>query len=159
MIPDFPEISRDEFRRIDEKSRGESGEFAARLVAAHYGATYEPDDADWYDVNTKATGTKYEVKSTHTTIDGENPGTFVGVDGRFRVWKDQLRSLIQSDAGDSTAWVVFVVFNAEGTPLEARKMKPSTVWKLVQDEFDGFDISGHISRTKQQKIPIDALFS
>lgn len=161
MLSGFPDITRDEFRRLDERAREESGEFAARLVAAHFGPawTYAPDRADWYDVVHDDRGTKIEVKSTHTTIDGENPDSFVDVPGRFRVWKAQTRSLINSDAGEgNTAWMVFVVFDADGVPLEARRMRPSTVWGIVVDDFDGWDASGHEDQGEQQKLPIDAIF-
>lgn len=159
MLTGFPDISRDEFRRADRSADGESGEFAARLVAAHFDIIYAPDRADWFDVVNDETGTKYEAKSTHMSIDGENPDSFVDVAGRFRVWKSQTRSLINSDAGrGNTAWMVFVVFDEDGVPIEARRMRPSTVWKIVVEEFDGWDASGHEDMGPQQKLPIDAIF-
>lgn len=159
MLNGFPDVTRDEFRRLDERAREESGEFAARLVAAHFGPAWEyrPDRADWYDVVHEERPTKIEVKSTHTTIDGETPGSFVDVAGRFRVWRSQLRSLIASDAA-GTAWVVFVVFDEDGAPIEARRMRPSTLRRIVVDDYGGWDASGHAEMGEQQKLPIEAVF-
>jgi hypothetical protein len=159
MLNGFPDVSRSQFRRIDRMADDESGEFAARLVRAHLGKawSYVPDRADWFDIEHDDRGTKIESKSTHVTIDGENPDSFVDVAGRFRLWRSQVRSLMSSDAR-GTAWIVFVVFDEDGVPIEARRMRPSTVWGIVVDEFGGWDASGHQDQGQQQKLPIDAIF-
>ena len=146
----FPDVSRREFQRIDERARGDSGTFAQMLVAAHFGVSHAPDRAEWFDAVDEDRGTKFEVKSTHRTLDN-------GAPGRFRLWRSQLRSLLNSDA-QGTAWVVFVLLDRDGNPVDHRRMRSSTVWRLVREEFGGWDKSGHEEMGEQQKIPVDAIF-
>ncbi|TVT89295.1 hypothetical protein [Haloferax volcanii] len=153
----FPDVTRREMRRIDERAGDENGEFAERLVAAHYGITHANDRADWYDCVHEERGTKYEVKATQVRIDGLDPDSRVEVGGRFRLWEGQTRSLLNSDA-QNTAWFVFVLLDENGSPVDHRRMRPSTVWSLVRDEFGGWDESGHREMGRQQKVPIEAVF-
>jgi hypothetical protein len=156
------DLTRDMVRRADEKAGDDNGAFAEVLVAELFDVR-RVDEADWYDLRHPDRGTKYEVKAAQTTIDGEDPDSYVEVPGRFRVWKGQTRSLINASAAEGqTAWYVFVLLDSSGDPLELRRVKPSTVWRWVTEEFGsgGWDESGHASedRDLQQKLPVGVVF-
>lgn len=88
-----------------------------------------PGEASWYDLRRITTGAKGEVKSTHEKIEGShNDGNF----GELRLWKDQHRSLLSSDAS-GVAWYHFVVVDDYGTVIKYRKMKPKTVSKIIRE--------------------------
>ncbi|RYJ12756.1 hypothetical protein ELS19_01400 [Halogeometricum borinquense] len=147
------DVTRSDMRRIDKHAQGDNGEYAERLVAAHYGVEHAPDEASWYDCVNRDTGTKFEVKAAQTVIDGRDETSFVPVEGRFRLWKSQTRSLVNSDA-QNTAWFVFVLLDRDGSPLEMRRMRPSTVWSLVQEEGGWYD-SGHEKGEQRKIYPAD----
>jgi len=115
------------------------GTFAEEYVANSYGLEHAPGEADWYDAVHPERGTKYEVKSTHTG-------------GRFRLWEGQVRSLVASD-GQGTAWIAFVLLDANGNVVDVQRRKPSTVLQLVNDR-GGFNRAGHQERdSRQHKLP------
>lgn len=149
-ISDLP---RSELRRIDEASRGEDHVLAEKLVAALVDGTHAPDREDWYDVVVERTATKIEVKSAHKQVGDEYPA-----EGRFRLWRRQLRSLVASQfAGDSgTTWVAFVLFDGD-TPVDVRRMHASTARELVEDTV-GWGPSGHEEWDEQAKVPIGEIF-
>jgi hypothetical protein len=162
------DLTRDMVRRADEATQdleereGENAVFAQVLVAELFGVRHVPNEADWYDLRHPDRGTKYEVKAAQTTIDGLVEDERVPVDGRFRVWKGQTRSLINAAAAEGqSAWYVFLLLDGDGDPLELRRVQPSTVWRWTTERFGGWDDSGHDNpdRNQQQKLPYGVVFS
>lgn len=151
-MTDF-DVSRRRFQSLLERAGDDDALLAELLVAEHYDVLHAPDETDWYDCRNQRTGTKFEVKSTRTSIDGEDPSTFVDVAGRFRLWRSQVRSLLASDAR-GTAWIVFVLFDEDRTPVALKRMRPGTVSSLV----DEWNESGH-EMGPQHKVPISEVFS
>jgi hypothetical protein len=139
-------------RQRRQYGQGERADVAEQLVAQVYGAAHRPDRADWYDVVDEDASTKYEVKSTSVRIGDEYPA-----DGRFRLWRAQLRSLIASDA-TATAWVAFVLFDEDAGTATIQRRRPSTVWAAVR-ERGGWNDSGHAEWGEQYKLPYDAVLT
>lgn len=135
-------------RQRREYGTGERDDVAEELVAEVFDATHAPERANWYDVVDEDASTKYEVKSTSRRIGDEYPA-----DGRFRLWRAQLRSLIASDAG-ATAWVAFVLFDEDVGHATIQRRRPSTVWDVV-DARGGWNESGHDDWGRQHKLPYD----
>lgn len=155
------DLTRDMVRRADEEAQGDNGTFAEVLTAELYGWRHTPDETDWYDCRDADRGTKAEVKAAQTVIDGLDEDRRVEVAGRVRVWRGQLRSLLSSASAEGqTAWVVFWLLDEDGGPLEVRRAKPSTVWRWVTEEMNGWDASGHANpdRNEQQKLPLGLVF-
>jgi hypothetical protein len=122
----------------------QKGTKAAQLVASEYDLEVDEQTAEWFDAVNPRTGSKYEVKSTKARIGDDYPN-----DGRFRLWEDQHRSLLASDAA-GTAWYVFVLFDDNGGVEDMRRMRPSTVSALVPT----WNQSGHQDRqSRQYKLP------
>jgi hypothetical protein len=146
------DVPRSELRRIDEAAESDD-DLAERLAAAVYGWRHANDEADWYDARDEATGTKAEVKSTHLRVGDEYPA-----DGRFRLWRSQLRSLVASRfAGETgTSWVVFVLFDGD-QPVDIRRMHARTARDLVEDTV-GWGPSGHTEFGEQAKVPVGEVF-
>lgn len=118
------------------------GAFAEQLVASIHDLEHRPDETDWYDAVNPRTGTKYEVKSTHQELES-------GAPGRFRLWRDQHRSLVASDAA-GTAWYTFVLLSSGGDVLDVQRRRPSTVTRLVES----WNRAGHGERDgPQYKLP------
>ena len=138
-------LSRRERRQLEE----DSATLAEEIAAAVYGFTHQPDDAEWYDGVLESTGTKYEVKSTHSEI-----GSSYSANGRFRPRRDQLRSVRASDAS-GVAWVVFVLYDHNGGVVRLRRMKPSTVQRTLVDSWND---AGHADFQKQHKVPFGQVF-
>jgi len=121
-----------------ERPNERQGTFAEEYVANAYGLDHAPRETDWYDA-VHPSGTKYEVKSTHTG-------------GRFRLWEGQVRSLVASD-GQGTAWIAFVLLDQGGNVVDVQRRKPSTVLRLI-NERGGFNRAGHQERDdRQHKLP------
>lgn len=150
---DPEDLTADERRRI-QRAADDDGELAEYLVAELVDGRRAADEEDWYDVRAVGGDTKIEVKSTHRRIGDEYPA-----DGRFRLWRAQLRSLIGSrHAGDTgTTWVAFVLFDEDGAP-RVRRMHARTARELVEDTV-GWGPSGHDSWDEQAKLPYDEVFS
>ena len=129
----------------------ESATVAEELVAEIYGTKHRPDQAEWYDCVRETTGAKTEVKSCFATVGVEYPAA-----GRFRLRRDQLRSLLASDAS-GVAWVAFVLFDADAGEILIRRAKPATVMEWVR-ERGGWNEAGHTEFEKQQKVPISEVF-
>ena len=127
------------------------GDLAEELVAEEYGLEGLGLDPEWWDLRHPTRTTKYQVKSTSSTVGDKYPG-----DGRFRVWKGQNRSLVASDA-QATAWYAFVLFDEDAGLLRIQRMKPSTVGRLVR-ERGGWNTSGHQSQGQQHKLPYGEVF-
>jgi hypothetical protein len=161
------DLTRDMVRRADQAAskpdvRSENGVFASVLVAELFDLVHDNDSADWYDCRNPRTGTKFEVKSMEATIDGRDEDSRVEVDGRFRLWESQMRSLANAAGADGqSAWVVFVLLDERGDPVNLRRVKVSTVYSWVHDEMDGWDESGHDNEDlgRQQKLPAEVVFS
>jgi len=132
---------------------GDSGDVAEELVAEELGpnAKHRPNREDWFDVVRETTGAKTEVKSTWSRIGEEYPA-----DGRFRLWRAQLRSLLASDAS-GTAWVAFVLFDEDSGEVLVRRARPSTVSEWVA-ERGGWNESGHDEYDEQHKLPHSVVF-
>lgn len=139
------DLSRRERRQLEE----DSATLAEEIAAAVYGFTHRPDDAEWYDGVLESTGAKYEVKSTHSEI-----GDTYSANGRFRLRRDQLRSLRASDAS-GVAWVVFVLYDHDNGVVRLRRMKPATVQRTL---VDGWNDAGHTEFQKQHKVPFGQVF-
>lgn len=135
-------------QRRDLQREQEFGELAEELVAEVYGLEHVGVNAEWFDARHPYRPTKYEVKSTSSTIGEKYPG-----DGRFRVWRSQTRSLIASDA-QASAWYAFVLFDEDEGVLRIQRRRPSTINDLVQ-ERGGWNRSGHESQGRQHKLPWD----
>lgn len=128
------------------------GEWAEEWIAKKDGLEHVPGESEWYDVINPRTNTKHEVKSA--TREHES-----GALGRFRLWEDQHRSLLASDV-QNVAWYDFVLLSSSGTVLEHRRMKPTTVTKLIHRESSsGWNRAGHGDRnSRQHKLPQSAVF-
>jgi len=141
-------------RQQEMLQTGDSSEVAEEIVAEALGpnAKHRPDRADWYDVELETTGAKTETKSCWREIGEEYPAA-----GRFRLRRDQLRSLLSSNA-TGTAWVAFVLFDEERGEARVRRAGPSTVWSWVI-ERGGWNEAGHEDFDWQHKLPWDVVFS
>ena len=140
-----------ELREADRRA-GSDAELAERLAAAYYGLDHAPDVADWFDARDTGLGTKMEVKSAHLSVGDDHPA-----EGRFRLWRSQLRSLTASrSSGSGTTWVVFVVFDGE-RPTVMRRMHARTARRIVEETV-GWGPSGHEEWDVQAKVPLDAVF-
>lgn len=133
---------------------GDSAVVAEELVAEELGANakHRPDRAEWYDVVLETTGAKTEVKSCWRRVGDAHPA-----DGRFRLRRDQLRSLLSSNAS-GTAWVAFVLFDENTGEARVRRVTPSTAWGWV-NERGGWNEAGHDEFDYQHKLPWDEVFS
>lgn len=134
-------------RRNDLHPSEEQGRFATEWVANEYGLDVDTESAEWYDAVHPNTGTKYEVKSTHATLDN-------GATGRFRLWEDQHVSLVAADRS-GTAWYAFVLLDESGEVRDVRRARPSTVTSIINDVGDGeWNMASHSEReSQQQKVP------
>ena len=142
MTPRLPPAKR--LRKLDRRA-DDRGDLAERIVSEMYGLRHVGDAGGWYDAVLESTGTKYQVKST--AEDGATSGS-----AEFRLWETDHRSLVGSDA-QGTAWYTFVLFSKRDGLQEVRRMKPSTVTKIVQ-EFGGWNESGHRDKNSRQvKLP------
>lgn len=138
------DLSRGQKERLQ---RGETDILAEELVAEAYGLDHRPDEADWYDCVHPNTGAKTEVKSTATQIGEKYPAR-----GRFRLRRDQTRSLLAADAR-GVAWYAFVLYDFEKGEIRIRRAKPSTVSKWVR-EAGGWNEAGHEEFEKQRKLSV-----
>lgn len=156
-MPGLSDLSRRDWNHAQEQSDSDS-ELAERVAAAIYNYDHAPDEEDWYDAKHRLENSKMEVKSAHTklTWKRKSDNKRVSEKGRFRLWRAQLRSLMASNAA-GTAWVTFVLFDENDTILAVKRMKPSTVWSLVEDS-GGWNESGHDSWGLQQKLAISDVF-
>jgi hypothetical protein len=127
-------------------SSEEQGRWAEQYIAERFDLEHCPDEASWYDCINPRTGTKHEVKSTHVDAAGE-----------FRLWEDQTRSLIASDA-QGTAWFDFVLLDRRGNVLNTRRMRPSTVNRLVRERGGWYEAGHHDRPGRQHKLPASELF-
>ena len=100
-------------------------------------------ETEWCDLINPRTGARHEVKVAE-------PGR------RFRLWRDNHRSLAASDAR-GTAWYDFLVVTESGNVLEERRMKPSTVTRIVHQR-GGWNRSGHERGSEQHKLPTGEIF-
>lgn len=151
-------VSRRRLSKIAKRANGDDGEFAERLAAEVFDVRHDNSEA-WYDARHPNTGTKYESKSTHRTID--NPDG--EVEGRFRLWESAHRRIAASEgAEDQTAYYVFVLFEGDSDPstsaqpVAMRRMHPSTVTRILRERGDGdtaWSASGHDSKGRQYKLP------
>lgn len=141
-------------RQQDMLRRGESDDVAEEIVADALGPNgkHRPDRAEWYDVVLDSTGAKTEVKSTWTEIGDEFPAG-----GRFRLRRDQLRSLHAANA-TGVAWVAFVLFDEGSGEVRVRRVRPSTVSRWVR-ERGGWNRAGHEEFSHQHKLPYSVVFS
>lgn len=141
------ELSRNQRRKFSE---GDHGEVAEELAAEELNLAHAPREETWYDLRPyshQEKSTKIEVKSAHRRVGDDYPAA-----GRFRVRRDQHRSLAASD-GQSTAWYAFVLFDEETGDVVIQKRRPSTVTKIV-DERGGWNRAGHEEFDEQHKLPI-----
>jgi len=143
---DLRDLSRKQRRQYDQDRET----VAEQLVAELFDLRHAPDRAHWFDAVLEDRGTKYEVKSTSVRIGDDYPA-----DGRFRLWRAQLRSLLSSDA-QGTAWVAFVLFDEDAGVAHIQRRRPSTVWRIVR-ERGGWNDSGHDRYDEQHKLPFDAV--
>jgi hypothetical protein len=121
------------------------GDFAVEVVADEYGLVVDQHSAEWYDAVHPSSGAKYEVKSTHRELASGEPG-------KFRLWRDQHRSLAAATAR-GVAWYAFVLLDSDDDVVRTQRRKPSTVGYKVRDR-GGWNTAGHAEReSPQHKIP------
>lgn len=154
------EVGNRRLSELAERANGDDALFAELLVAEIFDVRHDNSEA-WYDAKHPSTGTKYETKSTHETV--ENPET--EVTGRFRLWEAAHRRIAGAEgAEDQTAWYAFVLFEGDSDPIESsqptrlRRMHPSTVTSILRErgppEDDvAWSPSGHQSKGRQHKLP------
>lgn len=126
---------------------------AEELAAQEFDLAHAADEEFWYDVRAPSRDdrpTKGEVKSCHRDVGEDYPAA-----GRFRVRRDQHRSLVASDA-QGTAWYIFVLLDEEAGDVVLQRRRPSTVTRIV-DERGGWNQAGHEEFDEQHKLPIDAV--
>lgn len=134
------------------------GEHAEKWIANEYELEHAPNEASWYDCVNWRTGTKWEVKSAHKTVkvdyDGQNERRI----GRFRLWEDQHRSLAAAAGQEGqSAWYAFVLLNSDGQIVKHRRMRPTTVTKIINGTWND---SEHQERgSDQHKIPHPDVFN
>jgi hypothetical protein len=132
-------------RSRPDRANEDQGLFATEVVAEEYDLELERETADWYDAINPRTGAKTEVKSTHRALED-------GSVGRFRLWRDQHRSLRASDAS-GVAWYAFVLLDDSDSVVDVVRAKPSTVGRLVRESGD-WNRAGHSERDgPQHKLP------
>ncbi len=144
-------VDRRDLRRLAGKNQ-DDGELAEAIAREAYDLEPVPGDDELDgDLRNPRTEARYEVKSTHARVGDEYPA-----DGRFRLWRDQHRSIVGYDAQpDLAGWYVFVRF-VDDTPRELRRVEPSTVTRLVGGEWGP---SGHAGREAEQyKLPVGEVF-
>jgi len=146
VVVDPRELSRGDQRALQREA--DFAELAERLVAEQWGLEGLSLDAEWWDLRHPDRPTKYEVKSTSSTVGEKYAG-----DGRFRVWKTQTESLVRSDA-QATAWYAFVLFDEDAGLLRIQRRRPSTVRDIVENR-GGWNRSGHESMGPQHKLPFN----
>lgn len=134
-------------------SDGDRQTLAEELVSDVLGDnwSHRPDEADWYDVVHDTRGTKVEVKSCLKQVGEKYPG-----DGRFRLRRDQTRSLTASDR-QGTAWYAFVLFDLENREILIRRAKATTVRQWVTDR-GGWNKANHGEFDYQHKLPYSVVF-
>lgn len=120
-----------------------TGDDAEELIATKYDLA--PAGVEWCDLTNPRTGARYEVK--FATRERSN-----GSEGRFRLWRDQHRSLRAADAAGNTAWYAFVT---DGGSTYTRR-RVTHVSQVVAD-LGGWNESGHRRGSRQKKIPIAEL--
>lgn len=139
----------------DTSDNSDHGQVAEEVVADAWELLeHAADEAFWYDVRADlgSRSTKGEVKSCQLRVgvDDDYPA-----DGRFRIRRDQHRSLVASDA-QATAWYFFVVFDNARERIIIQRRRPTTVTRLV-DERGGWNESGHSEFDEEYKMPIEAV--
>jgi len=134
----------------DRLRQGETAILAEELVAETYRLEHTPDRADWFDALNPRTGTKYEVKSCLRDVGEDYPAA-----GRFRVRRDQTRSLTASSA-HGAAWYCFVLVDYDAGAIYLQRRKPATVSRIVH-EHGGWNRAGHEEFEYQNKLPIKSI--
>lgn len=119
---------------------------AEEIVADEYGLLHRANEEEWYDCRHPRTNAKAEVKSAFTEVGEKYPAR-----GRFRLRRDQTRSLLSSDAA-GVAWYAFVRFDPDAGDVDVRRAKPSTVSGWVR-ERGGWNRAGHDEFDWQHKLP------
>jgi len=128
----------------------QKGHKAVEIVADEFGLDVDTESAYWFDAVLPTTGTKYEVKSTSVEIGDE-----YREEGRFRLWADQHKRLLEADR-NGTAWYAFVLFDGAGRVENIQRRRPTTVSKIV----DHWNTSKHKKRrSKQHKVPWSEIMS
>jgi hypothetical protein len=145
------EVGRRRLSKIAERADGDDGLFAELLTAEVFDVQHYNRNS-WYDCRNQNTGTKYESRSTHRTVD--NPDG--EVTGRFRMWQDAHRRIAGAEGAEGqTAYYVFVLFEGD-QPVAMRRMHPSTVTGVLRERSDdgtAWHQSGHDSKGRQHKLP------
>lgn len=144
VVLSMDELSRGQQQRLRS---GETSDLAEELVAEVFGLAHRPDRAEWYDAVLESTGTKYEVKSCLRDVGEEYPAA-----GRFRVRRDQTRSLTASSSSGA-AWYAFVLVDYDAGAIHIQRRKPTTVSRIVR-ERGGWNQAGHAEFDEQHKLPI-----
>lgn len=137
--------------QLDRIRRGDTSNVATELVVREFNLVEDNATADWYDARHPNTDSKTEVKSCLSTV-----GNATTRDGRFRLWKEQLRSLSSAEAR-GTAYVAFVLYRMDDREIDVRRVKPQTVTEWVADR-GGWNRSGHSEFDRQHKLPWPVVF-
>ena len=133
-----------------ERLRKDTGETAERIATDVYSGYSRFVDAPWYD-GRRDSGAVLEVKSALSTL-------ATGVDGRFRLWREQHEQLLEHDR-DGSARYAFVLFDVGGRePVAHRVQKPPAKVGRIIGARGGWGPSGHDSQGEQHKLPIEAIF-
>jgi hypothetical protein len=150
------DVSRKRFQRIGDFSSTQ-GEFAERLAAEHYGFTLPSAEHEVYDGIDRDNDTQYEVKSSAVEIDGRDKRRYVPVEGRYIIFEQQLQRHEKRQRRDgATSWFVFVLFGDGNDVLDRRRMYPSTLRRIINEQ--GYEPgTGHRSG-RRYKIPVSEIF-
>jgi len=143
------DVSRSRMNDLARRANGDDDVFAELLVAEHFDVRHDRDSTDWFDARNPRNGTKFEVKSARFELAD-------GATGRFRLWREQHRSLVAAASNEGmTAWYAFVLFSRDGQPLKMRRVRVPTVTSLV----DGWNRAGHQTKEgRQHKLPWPEVF-
>lgn len=141
-------LSKTQRRKLHQ---GDHGEVAEELAADEFGLLHRAREEEWYDVRAadrESRSTKGEVKSCREEVGEKYPAA-----GRFRLRRDQHRSLTASD-GQGTAWYIFVLWRESTGDVVLQRRRPSTVTQIVADR-GGWNRAGHEEFDEQHKLSVE----
>ncbi len=133
------------------------GDLAEELVAEEYGLSTGSGSQGRYWDAVAPDKDRTEVKSTQTRV-GAGQNASETEQGRFRLFRGQIEELVEYDERhDRDAFVAFVMFHEPDGVIYLTRLTPAEVLEIIEDEYGGWDESGHEEMGEQQKLPWDAV--